>query len=219
MKINEIFTSLQGEGRNAGHPILFIRLSGCSRACSWCDTKYHTEVNDEMSPKDMAEYIINSGFKRVCFTGGEPLLQIKDIRKVIRLCSGLSEDINFDLESNGDLVKDYRTFDNLIIIFDYIAFSPKVKNVAERLSIFLKRAEKEYVRFYERQLVDIKVVYNGDKIGADMLEFATMIMPFTSYDSKLDKKVAKICWDYCVKNNLKFSPRLQYLVFGKKRGV
>lgn len=39
--ICEIFSSIQGEGSFAGIPMLFIRVSGCTRACPWCDSKYH----------------------------------------------------------------------------------------------------------------------------------------------------------------------------------
>ena len=41
MKINNIFKSIQGEGRYAGFPVVFIRTSGCTRKCPWCDTQYH----------------------------------------------------------------------------------------------------------------------------------------------------------------------------------
>ena len=43
MKITEIFQSIQGEGKYTGYPMTFIRTSGCTRKCSFCDTPYHTE--------------------------------------------------------------------------------------------------------------------------------------------------------------------------------
>ena len=40
MKINEIFSSIQGEGKHAGKPAIFLRTALCNLKCVWCDTKY-----------------------------------------------------------------------------------------------------------------------------------------------------------------------------------
>ena len=49
MKVNisEIFSSIQGEGRYAGHPAVFIRFAGCSVQCDFCDTKEAQTLNPE----------------------------------------------------------------------------------------------------------------------------------------------------------------------------
>lgn len=49
MKVNisEIFSSIQGEGRYAGHPAVFIRFAGCSVQCDFCDTKEAQILNPE----------------------------------------------------------------------------------------------------------------------------------------------------------------------------
>ena len=59
-KVNEIFYSIQGEGRHTGMPAVFLRLSGCSMNCSFCDTKYAFGAGKEMGAEallnDLAQY-------------------------------------------------------------------------------------------------------------------------------------------------------------------
>ena len=38
LPISEAFTSIQGEGKLAGVPSHFIRLSGCNLRCAWCES-------------------------------------------------------------------------------------------------------------------------------------------------------------------------------------
>ena len=40
MQITEIFRSIQGESTHAGLPCIFVRLTGCTLRCTWCDTAY-----------------------------------------------------------------------------------------------------------------------------------------------------------------------------------
>ena len=75
MRINEIFYSLQGEGRYAGTAAIFIRFAGCNLNCEFCDTKHQTYkiyTNDELL-REIAKY---KPCDRVILTGGEPTLQI-----------------------------------------------------------------------------------------------------------------------------------------------
>src|SRR6059036_3677899 len=75
MRITEIFFSIQGESTHAGRPCVFVRLSGCSLRCVYCDTKYAYADGREM-PIDAVVSIIESyPAKLVEITGGEPLEQ------------------------------------------------------------------------------------------------------------------------------------------------
>lgn len=73
-KINEIFYSLQGEGRNAGRAAVFVRFAGCNLRCPFCDTDFHSFK--EMSDNDILQAIRPHPSHFVVFTGGEPSLQL-----------------------------------------------------------------------------------------------------------------------------------------------
>lgn len=75
-RINDIFCSLQGEGRNTGRAAIFIRFAGCNLHCSFCDTQFneYREMTDEQILNEIAQY--PSRF--VVLTGGEPTLQVDE---------------------------------------------------------------------------------------------------------------------------------------------
>jgi len=117
--IQEIFRSIQGEGRYAGMPAVFVRFSGCNLRCTHCDTnrswrqvKYCSyqpvefgrrtaKIPNNISVQDCADmiyWLAPQGL--VCFTGGEPLLQAGYISAVIKL---LGNRYTYLIETNGTL--------------------------------------------------------------------------------------------------------------------
>ncbi|KYK28707.1 hypothetical protein AYK20_06745 [Thermoplasmatales archaeon SG8-52-1] len=104
MKINEIFYSLQGEGKWTGLPNIFIRTTGCNLRCAFCDTKYAYDTGKEMTLDIILEQIRKYPCKYVCLTGGEPLLQ-NEILKLIELL--LERKYKLCIETNGSInIKD-----------------------------------------------------------------------------------------------------------------
>jgi 7-carboxy-7-deazaguanine synthase len=86
MKINEIFESIQGEGQMTGYPCVFIRLYGCNFNCRWCDTLYSREPSKdfkEMTVGQVIEEVKKFKSKYICITGGEPLFQKKEVKKLV----------------------------------------------------------------------------------------------------------------------------------------
>jgi len=75
IRVTEIFRSIQGEGMRAGFPCAFIRLTGCSLRCVWCDSAYAFYGGLEMSVEEAAEKTLAMGTDLVEVTGGEPLEQ------------------------------------------------------------------------------------------------------------------------------------------------
>jgi 7-carboxy-7-deazaguanine synthase len=75
MRITEIFFSIQGESSHVGKPCVFVRLTGCSLRCVWCDTKYSYAGGREMTGDDVLNEVEKYPAKLVEITGGEPLEQ------------------------------------------------------------------------------------------------------------------------------------------------
>jgi 7-carboxy-7-deazaguanine synthase len=75
MRVTEIFFSIQGESTHAGKPCVFVRLTGCSLRCVYCDTKYSYAGGSEIPLDDVLSAVANHPAKLVEVTGGEPLEQ------------------------------------------------------------------------------------------------------------------------------------------------
>ncbi len=75
LKINEIYLSLQGESSWVGLPCVFVRLTGCSLRCVWCDTAYAFYEGKEEGLGSILQKVESQGVKLVEITGGEPLEQ------------------------------------------------------------------------------------------------------------------------------------------------
>lgn len=100
LRINEVFTSIQGESTLAGKPCVFVRLTACNLRCTYCDTAYaFTEGTDRSLEETLVE-VRSRGFRDVCVTGGEPLLQPEVYLFMSRL---LAEGFNVSLETSNSM--------------------------------------------------------------------------------------------------------------------
>lgn len=111
LNIKEIFYSLQGEGGRAGEASVFIRLTKCNLACSFCDTDF--AKGEDMTLDEIWEAIQQYPSKWIIWTGGEPTLQLKDHH----LQFFKDRDYKQAIETNGT-----HPVSSLI---DYVVCSPK----------------------------------------------------------------------------------------------
>ena len=107
-----------------GEPTIFVRLAGCDRRCSFCDTKYAWEGGEEYSADEILESVrrIRRRFpaRWVCLTGGEPFMQ--DVRCLVRLLR--KDRFRVQVETNGT-----RYYP---VTVDWISVSPKPKDYIVR---------------------------------------------------------------------------------------
>jgi len=89
--VHEIYRSIQGESTFAGLPCVFVRLTGCSARCVWCDTPHAFKEGDPLSIDHVLTKVLSFGCPLVELTGGEPLLQEEALGLMARLAnSGLT---------------------------------------------------------------------------------------------------------------------------------
>lgn len=102
MQITEIYKSLQGESTYAGLPCVFVRLTGCNLRCSWCDSEFSFYGGKKMSWEEVLAAVqdLSSGGGFVEITGGEPMLQEKEVVPLMQHL--LDEGYRVLIETSGE---------------------------------------------------------------------------------------------------------------------
>ncbi len=119
LPVNELFCSLQGEGRLAGVPSVFVRTSGCNLRCWFCDS-YHTSWEPTGEWYDIDGLLSAVGeydADHVVLTGGEPLVH----ERSVDLLEALDDHgYHTTVETNGTIVRDAP--------IDLASVSPKLRS-------------------------------------------------------------------------------------------
>ena len=80
MYLIELYKSVQGESSFTGLPCIFVRFAGCNLRCAWCDSEYTFGGGKPFSQDEViAQIEALAPCKLVEFTGGEPMLQAKEL--------------------------------------------------------------------------------------------------------------------------------------------
>ena len=152
-RIQEVFSSVQGEGLYQGARQVFVRFFGCNLKCSFCDTPQHNFR--EYSSQELWEEMESLGKSchSVSFTGGEPLLQTKFLKKIIEICRKESKRIY--LETNGTLPHSLK---EVIGRVDIVAMDFKLPSSTGEKEFWLEH--EEFLRIAQEKEVFGKVVIN-----------------------------------------------------------
>jgi 7-carboxy-7-deazaguanine synthase len=106
LPINELFYSLQGEGRLVGMPSVFVRTSGCNLRCWFCDS-YHTSWEPTHAWMDLDSIVEDvlqyEQAEHVVLTGGEPLIHDESVDLLESLAD---HGYHTTVETNGTIHRD-----------------------------------------------------------------------------------------------------------------
>ncbi len=101
MYLIELYKSVQGESSFAGLPCIFVRFAGCNLRCAWCDSEYTFTGGTKFSQAEVeAQIVALAPCKLIEFTGGEPMLQAKEL---LPLMDGLlAKGYTLMMETSGE---------------------------------------------------------------------------------------------------------------------
>lgn len=240
----EIFYTIQGEGKNIGKPSIFIRLSLCNLYCFWCDTDYtwnwentnFKHQNDsnkaykkfkkgdniiKMTNEEILEQLKKYPCENLVITGGEPLVQKKDLLGLLQYLKAYKDTYHIEFETNGTIIPD----EKLDALTDQYNVSVKLANslVSEK-----ERIEAEAIRFFAQSpKSNFKFVLDTpqdfeevEKIVKDFDIDAKKVylMPQASKVQVLQAKQQGLV-ELCKTKGFNYTDRLHILIYGDKRGV
>jgi 7-carboxy-7-deazaguanine synthase len=82
---------------------VFVRFVGCNLRCRYCDTRYAYEGGSPAAPEEILAAVSAFPVRRVCLTGGEPLLQpAEELQRLLDFLAGWEVSV----ETNGSLPLD-----------------------------------------------------------------------------------------------------------------
>jgi 7-carboxy-7-deazaguanine synthase len=229
MKISEIFYSIQGEGKRAGVPSVFVRTSGCNLRCTWCDTPYASwqPEGQELSVVQIVEQVQQHNAHDVVLTGGEPVIA-PEINQLARQLKDTGHFITLETAAT--------VFEPLAI--DLASLSPKLSNSTPhdredgRFAIAHEnnRLNLDAIQKFIDQSPDfqLKFVVSGQQNLLEIDEILRQVKNWTPADILLMPEGidtpalnAKTSWiiDICKSRGFRFCPRLHIALFGNRRGT
>ena len=210
LEVIKVFKTLQSEGPFAGTPAIFIRLSGCNLACTFCDTDY-TSTHKRYSPEELFYEALttrgNSNLDLIVITGGEPFRQnLKEF--VFFACR---RGARVQIETNGTLFQElnYEYNDTCLTI----VCSPKTPKVHPQLEAHI--SAWKYI--LDADHVDPKDGLPSSSMGDDLKiarpnyinsELEIFVQPLDEQDPEKNKRNRQAAVESCLKYGYRLSLQL-----------
>ena len=223
LSVSEIFgPTIQGEGPSAGRHAVFLRLSGCNLACTWCDTPYTWDWTrfkkaDEatmMSIRDVRNDLATRWGPNslLVITGGEPLLQMVGISD---LFDQLPAPVQVEIETNGTLYPPagwnmpWLRFN----ISPKLASSGEDHKMSRALNQMWRGSKINHIfKFVVTCAEDFEEI---DKMNLDPSKI--WVMPEGTTKEAMTSPLAKMMAQDAIDRGWNFSTRLHVLLWGNER--
>lgn len=239
---DKVFYTVEGEGRWAGKPSVFMRLAMCNLTCIGfkspdspfgCDSYTSWSVKNKLTFKEIYDtYFLSTGYIYEIFensncifkiTGGEPLIQQKQLIKFVKYL----KDKHFELSSRSCRVYiDFET--NATIIPDKFWGFNATFTTSPKLASNGDSKEKRYIpeaiqwhaingsdfKFVVQNETDIEEIFDNYVDKFNISTRNVFLMPCCGSRKELIEKSAQVA-EWCKQYGFSFSPRLQLLIWDK----
>lgn len=213
MKVNEIFTSIEGEGARSGLLSTFIRLYGCNLNCTYCDSRYSCDSKEytEMSPNEIVDEVIDRRINRVTITGGEPLIHPSFDVLLPKLMA--LPDMQVNIETNGSIPLDSKMFSRhrvkrLMVTMDWKSISSGESStmIQSNLDQLNHNDVLKFVVGDRKDLMQMYHLITGTDIEAqifvspvfgkiELAEIVDFLKEYNLQDVRMQLQMHKIIWD------------------------
>lgn len=236
MKVNEIFgPTIQGEGKSSGKAVMFLRLATCNLHCIWCDTPYtwnwegtpfahekkfeYAKEVHEMTDDEIVTELerLSNGVKNLVISGGEPLIQQKQLVSLLRILK--DRDWWIEVETNGTVKPSSEIYE----LVDQFNCSPKLSNSGDERRLRVRSQALESLS--QSSKVYFKFVIASQQDIEEVLEYVNTfnmsrvyLMPLGQTPEELDQTRDQTR-ELCTRYGFEFSDRLHVIEFGGIRGV
>ena len=160
--IHEIFDSVAGEGPTSGLPTVFVRVAGCTRTCTWCDTGYKETASATLAKIPSIRYSIEEiismltefpmGERHLTFTGGEPLPYLIEFARAARQ---IQPAYGTSIETNGEPLNGHfahETWQDITFVI-----SPKLRSSGKKSPInFFGDRPNVFYKFVIADMYDVE---------------------------------------------------------------
>lgn len=234
---DKVFYTVEGEGCLMGKPSVFMRLAMCNLTCIGfkspdspfgCDSFSSWSVKNKYTFKKIYDkFFIKTGYLEklkngaiLKITGGEPLVQQKQLLKFVTYLFETSNRllIDIDFETNGTIIPDEKWLNSFGASF---TVSPKLTSNGDPKE---KRYIPEALQWHAENGSCFKfVVQNKQDLEEIKSEYVNKflinekniwLMPCCGSRDELIEKSAEVV-EWCKEYNYNYSPRLQLLVWNK----
>ncbi|MDZ4723570.1 MAG: 7-carboxy-7-deazaguanine synthase QueE [candidate division Zixibacteria bacterium] len=230
LPLNEAFLSIQGEGRFAGYPAIFLRFNYCNLGCAWCDTRFtwaegKIEQAELMSAPQIAnranelisKTALNPSQVHIVLTGGEPMLHQDRLPSLMDELKAKGFTF-FEVETNGM----FAPSKEMASLVSWWNCSPKLTN--NGLPTQINRVPSAIEALMATQKVDFKFVVGSPQ---DIAEIELDYLPLIPSETIMlmaegwtrEKQITAMPWviEECHRLGWRFSPRLHILAWGDER--